>query len=379
MAKSSRLWYKTHRHVVKRVHKHVNGLRKHIHKKIKPTLHAHIKHSRSIVLRLLDSLKNPYIALAVAYLIWGATAPISKLTLTEIGPFSLLLLRTIIASFILLPFVLKHKITFTFHEQSFIALSAFFSVFLHILLFYLALPLIPSINASMIGVISPFIFVIMARMFLGEHASPRKYYGMFFGLLGVFCITVLPFLFPPSDNVLGVSTTFLATLRTLGIAEADLSGAQLRWLGHGLLILGVFIGAVGPLFLKPLRHFPGIVLTFWQFALVACFTLPFALLENPDLYLTTISWKGLLGLVYIAIPSSVVAYSLYNHGLQNTKAADVGLFSYLAPISALLVGIPLLHEYPDLWFIIGSALVLVGVWIAERHLRHKYPRHTIVR
>lgn len=341
-------------------------------------LHAHIKHARSIVLRLLDSLKNPYIALAVAYLIWGATAPISKLTLTEVGPFSLLLIRTVIASLILLPFALKQKITFTFHEQTFIALSAFLSVFLHILLFYIALPLVPSINAPIIGAISPFLFVVMARMFLGEHASPRKYYGMFFGLAGVFCITVLPFLLPQSDDVLGVSTTFLASLRALGLAEADLSGAQLRWLGNCLLLLGVFVGAAGPLFLKSLRHFPSVVIAFWQFALVACFTLPFALLESPDLYLTTISLTGVLGILYIAIPSSVVAYSLYNHGLQNTKAADVGLFSYLAPISALMVGVPLLKEYPDLWFIIGSSLVLLGVWIAERRIRHKYPRHTVV-
>ncbi len=320
---------------------------------------------------LWKGLHNPYIALATASLIWGITAPISKLTLTEIGPFTLLFFRTIIASVILLPFILKFKIMFTLREQIFVALAAFFEIFLHITLIYLALPLIPSINLPIIGSMSPFFLVLMARIFLREKASINKYYGMGLGLVGVLCITVLPALSAQSADVLGLSTQAMSTLRILGLEKYNISPQGLAWLGNGLLVLGVVVGSIGPLFIKPIRHIPAQLITFWQFALVACFTLPLALLESPRLVLTDLTAVGVVGIVYISVLSSVVAYSLYTHGLQESKAADVGIFSYLSPISALIVGIPLLHEYPDLWFIIGSALVLFGLWIAERKTRSR--------
>jgi len=44
----------------------------------------------------------------------------------------------------------------------------------------------------------------------------------------------------------------------------------------------------------------------------------------------------------------------------------VGLLSYLSPIGALFLAVPLLGEWPDIWFVVGTALVLYGVWLAER-------------
>ena len=312
---------------------------------------------------------SPFFALTVAYLIWGVAAPISKLTLGEVGPFTLLFFRTVITAIVLMPFILSHKLVFTLREQLFVALSAFFEIFLHITLIYIALPLIPSINLPIIASMSPFIFVLLARIFLREKVAMNKYYGMAFGLLGVLCITLLPILFPKPGEVLGISTQMLASLRILGLENANLPTTTIAWIGNGLLVLAIVLGSVGPLFTKSIRHLPGQLITFWQFALVACFTLPLALLESPDLYLPKLSMNGIVGIGYISILSSVVAYSLYNSGVQETKAADVGLFSYLSPLAALVVGIPLLHEYPDLWFIMGAGLVLFGVWIAEKKTR----------
>lgn len=314
-------------------------------------------------------LHSPYFALIIAYIIWGAAAPISKLTLVEVGPFTLLFFRTVITSLILLPFILSHKNTFSLREQMYVALSALTGVFLNVILIYIALPLIPSINLPIIASMSPFIFVLLARVFLREKVGMNKYFGMGFALFGVLCITLLPIIFPKPGDVLGISTQMLASLKMLGLENANLPTTSIMWIGNGLLVLAVIFGAISPIFIKPIRHYPGQLITFWQFAIVACMTLPLALMESPDLFLSKISLSGGLGIGYIGVLSSVVAYSLYNSGLQETSAAEVGLFSYLSPIAALIVGIPLLHEYPDLWFIIGAGLVLVGVIIAERQTR----------
>lgn len=329
---------------------------------------------RSPIGGLWVGLHNPSVALVIAALIWGIAAPVSKITLTEIGPFTLLFFRTVIASIVLLPSALRYRFTFTYREQVFLALSAILSIFVHLILFYMAIPLVPSIHAPIIASISPFILVLAGRIFLRERVSIRKYMGMGLGLVGIICITVLPSLFALYGDVLGLSSSALASLRMLGLGEARLGPGEIMWLGNTLLILSVVAGAVGPMFIKSIRHYPAHLITFWQFALVACFTLPFALLETPRLVISQLTPVGVSGILYIGILSSVVAYSLHTFGLQETKTADVGIFSYLSPVSALLVGIPLLHEYPDAWFIIGSAFVLGGLWIAERRSRPRPSR-----
>lgn len=310
-------------------------------------------------------LHSPYSALAVACLIWGMSAPITKLALTEIGPASLILARSTIAAIILFPFILRYKHNFTVKEQLYIGMSSCFAIFLHILLIYLALPLVPSINAPIINAISPFVLLLFARFLFHETVAKRKYVGIGLGLVGVACITVLPILVKGQGDILGAVS---GVGQILGLPSQATSGSA--WLGNGLLVAGVVLGAIGTLCIKPIKHIPGHVIAFWQFALVACFALPLSLQENMSFLNLHMGKFALFGIVYNAIFSSVIAYTLHNSSIQKVHAADLGLFSYLAPISALLLGIPLLHEYPNLWFIIGSVLVLAGVWVAEHKIRH---------
>jgi drug/metabolite transporter (DMT)-like permease len=76
------------------------------------------------------------------------------------------------------------------------------------------------------------------------------------------------------------------------------------------------------------------------------------------------SW---IGVIYGVFFSSALAYFLHNYALSKLPANRVGVFTYLEPPVAVLIAIPLLGEYPDLFFIIGSALVFVGIYLSQRH------------
>lgn len=293
---------------------------------------------------------HPCTMILVANLIWGASAPITKITLVEISPSTFLFLRMFMGTIILLPFAWVYRVKMTMHEQLFVFLSGFFGVFLNIILFYGGMPAIPSINAPMIGAIGPLMLALLARVLLKERLSSPKYIGMGLGFVGVLCISVLPILFPTATDVLGIQSVF-------GTSPL---------MGNIAMVLATLSGVLGVLFIKPITHIPGHIIAFWQFAISSAFAFPLALSEGISTQIHAIGFNSAIGIVYAGLLSSVVAYTLYNQGLHRIAASESSLFSYISPIAAVVVAVPLLHEYPSRWFIIGSILVAFGVWVAER-------------
>lgn len=305
------------------------------------------------LITLKTIIKHPSFGLAVAFLIWGASAPITKLALFEIGPASLLFLRMVVSSVILFPFALRQKYTFAVKDEVYVFLSAIFGVGVHIYLIYLALPSVSSVNVPVINALSPFLFVLLAWIFFREKVGKRKYFGMIFGFLGAFVITTLPVIFPDTKNVLGVYSP-------VKLAPS---------LGDLIILISVVFGTIGSILIKPIRHIPGHIITFWQSAVIAVAILPLAISEVPSDFVPTMSIYVIFAILFTAIANTVVAYTIYNESLHRVKASDVGLLSYLAPVSALLIAVPLLGEWPSIWFVMGTILVLYGVWIAERKVR----------
>jgi drug/metabolite transporter (DMT)-like permease len=79
-----------------------------------------------------------------------------------------------------------------------------------------------------------------------------------------------------------------------------------------------------------------------------------------------VSWIGWASLVYMAVFASVVCYLIYYYALSHVPASRVSAFSYLQPLLGTLLAIPLLGEHPTRSLLSGGALVLTGVFLAER-------------
>jgi len=81
--------------------------------------------------------------------------------------------------------------------------------------------------------------------------------------------------------------------------------------------------------------------------------------------ITSISTTGIFGIVYMAIFSSIVAYTLYEWALTVASIADTAFFNYLSPIFTLPFAYILLQEVPNKITLIGGAIIATGVVIAE--------------
>jgi drug/metabolite transporter (DMT)-like permease len=84
-----------------------------------------------------------------------------------------------------------------------------------------------------------------------------------------------------------------------------------------------------------------------------------------------LDFHGLISLLYAIFFSSAIAYYLYFYGLQKIDGEEIGIFGYINPVFTVLVAIPLLHEVPTFYFIVGSVLIVIGLCVSQ--LKHHRP------
>lgn len=285
------------------------------------------------------------IALVIANIIWGATSPILKWSLSDIEPFTLAFLRFFIAAIILLPLVI-HKLKIQRNDILFIILLAFIGFNIHIGAFLWGIKLAPSINAPIIGSAAPIFIIIGSIAFLKEKFNKKVILGAGVSLIGITIIVLRPFLEDRGDGALA---------------------------GNLLLVIGTLAVVIYTLMLKKIdSSYSTLTITFWTFMIAAIFFLPMAFWEmgTRNIFLEGIGTKGFIGIIYGAVFSSLIAYVFYTYALKKIPASQVGVSLYMDPVIAVLVAYPLLGETITPAYIAGSALVFAGIFIAERRIQY---------
>jgi len=288
----------------------------------------------------------PILALITASLIWGAAAPIFKWSIQNIPIFPLVFLRFFIASIFLIPFLKTTKI----YLKDFWAISllGILGVSLNVGLFFLGISMTSSINAGLMAASGPIFTILAAKLFLKEEGSKKLIIGALIGLFGVLIIC-------------GQSL-----LR--GSFSSDI-------FGNILLILAVW-GTVGhEIMVKKLQlKYDSTLLTYSMFLIGAFTFLPLAyyqLSTTPD-FLLHIDIRGITGIVFGILFSSLAAYFLWNWGLSKMPASKVGVFLYADPLAAALVALPLLGERLTLPDFVGGLLIFAGIFIAEKKIHYHF-------
>ena len=118
---------------------------------------------------------NPFLAIIIANVIMGMTAPIMKMGLTEIPPFILAFTRFASASILLAPFAVSHWMPLSKKDWIILILAGVSGVGLHIGLFFLGLQRTQSIVAPVIASSGPVILYAIALFFLHEKFKLKKF------------------------------------------------------------------------------------------------------------------------------------------------------------------------------------------------------------
>jgi drug/metabolite transporter (DMT)-like permease len=75
---------------------------------------------------------------------------------------------------------------------------------------------------------------------------------------------------------------------------------------------------------------------------------------------------NLLSLFYVAVFPSTVAYLCWNRGIHLIGANRAAPFFHMVPLFGSVMAMIFLGEHPQLFHIVGFALVLTGVFVASR-------------
>ncbi|HRN69679.1 MAG TPA: DMT family transporter [Candidatus Woesebacteria bacterium] len=288
-------------------------------------------------------------ALIIANVIWGAASPIFKYALTDMPPFTLAFIRFFFAGLIFLPFISRkiHHIKGKYLMH--VIVGGIWGVSINVAFFFQGLNLVSSINAPIIGAMGPLVLYVLSLFILKEKPHPQIMKGILFALTGVLIIVFAPLLRSPITHASEYSIT-----------------SQI--MGNTFFILAMLGAALHVIHTKKVANkVDPITLTGIQFFVGAISFLPFMIAELQTWSFSSLTQSSWIGIIYGIFFSSALGYVSQNYAIKKLPAQKVGIFSYMMPVVAVIVAMPLLGEYPDIFFLFGTLFVVVGIFISEKN------------
>lgn len=287
----------------------------------------------------------------LANIIWGSSFLASKYTLQAWGPFTASSLRFGIATLVLYVVlcVLGRKIhtpssTKQWIRLTIIATSGF--GFLYPLQLSGLSYLSSSLSAA-IMLTSPLLVVVFGKIVLDEKLNSQKWVALGLGVIGG---AILLSTRENSGFGLVTSTEFITgTLLTLG-ASASLAASVIvtRQLSQEL---------------------PSASITVWTMAIgfleltLAAFIFEENVLGAITKNASLISWMSLF---FLALVCSAFCFFIWNAALALTSPQEIASSMHIKTPTAVLIGLWIASEQITLEVILGTALVMLGVWISQQ-------------
>jgi drug/metabolite transporter (DMT)-like permease len=151
---------------------------------------------------------------------------------------------------------------------------------------------------------------------------------------------------------------------TLGGAE---KGSTAHWQGDLIVLAGSASFAYYTIQVKGIAHqYDALTLNTLTFALGSLLMIPFAARSITHIRWAQVALGAWGGLAFMIVLGTVAAYLIYAFALTELSASRVAAFAYLQPVVAALLGVWLLGERITLRDVAGGALILLGVYLAER-------------
>lgn len=172
----------------------------------------------------------------------------------------------------------------------------------------------------------------------------------------------------------GLERLNLARLTGMAVALAGVAVLQTGSTVGGAALAGdaIVFGAAVAFALFTVRgkaevhRFGGVTVNTFAYVGSAVAFLPVTLWSSLGFDFHRVTWTVWASLLYMALFPSVLCYLIYYYALSYIPASRVSAFAYLQPLVAMLIAIPVLGEYPSRSLLTGGALVLAGVFTAER-------------
>ena len=298
--------------------------------------------------------KSKLIALleaTLAVLAWGASFIATKVALRDVSPVTVVWLRFAMGVAILALAVLARKqfaLPTKWKEWRYFALLGFLGITFHQWLQSTGLQTSQASTTAWIVATTPVFMALLGLLVLKESLGWVRVTGIGLAALGVLLV---------------VSKGDFAALSAGHFGEP----------GDFLILISAPNWAVfSVLSRRGLQNYPASRMMLYVMALGWLFT-SVLFFTGPGLSeVTHLSAAGWLGVAFLGVVCSGLAYIFWYDALQAVSASQVGAFLYLEPLVAVVVAAIILGE-PLLWAsLLGGGIILVGVWMVNRPRRVRH-------
>jgi drug/metabolite transporter (DMT)-like permease len=294
-------------------------------------------------LRIFGKRRFVVLAFSLLVIFWGSAFAIVKIGLDHSPPVLFAGLRILIGGLaMVVAAILWGGSPNLRRDWPVFLLLALYNAVLFVGLQTYAILYLPSGSAAVVVYLQPILTGLLAWLILGEPLSTAKLIGLLLGFSGIVAVSAGSIsgganAISPVGVVLGAGSAFFWALGTVYFKKYEARVSTLWAVAVTFLVGGVVLTALG-LLVEPWGEVS------WTGEFVAC-------------------------LLYSSLVGIALAWVIWFALVRAGEASRVAAYIFAVPLSAVLIGVVILGEPLGYTLLIGAALVLSGIYLANREPR----------
>ena len=269
-------------------------------------------------------------------ILWGSAFPMIKIALNDFSAESLSAFRLILATIILLPFVIIKKLpTPELRDIPVIFILGFCGFVIYHTALNFGETLISAGISGILVSTTPIFSSALAYIFLKEHFSKWNWLSSLVAFIGI--------------SIISISKDDYTTINVLGVF---------------IILLASFSESLYFTFQKKYIEKYGFI-AFTLYTIMA--SSPFMLIFIPEIIndIHGATFTSIVSVLYLAIFPTIIPYVLLAYIVKSVGVSDATMSLYLTPIVSLLLSYLLLDELQTTLAIIGGLITLLGVSLSN--------------
>ncbi|HCT4621402.1 DMT family transporter [Staphylococcus aureus] len=269
-------------------------------------------------------------------ILWESAFPMIKIALNDFSAESLSAFRLILATIILLPFVIIKKLpTPELRDIPVIFILGFCGFVIYHTALNFGETLISAGISGILVSTTPIFSSALAYIFLKERFSKWNWLSSLVAFIGI--------------SIISISKDDYTTINVLGVF---------------IILLASFSESLYFTFQKKYIEKYGFI-AFTLYTIMA--SSPFMLIFIPEIIndIHGATFTSIVSVLYLAIFPTIIPYVLLAYIVKSVGVSDATMSLYLTPIVSLLLSYLLLDELPTTLAIIGGLITLLGVSLSN--------------
>lgn len=284
---------------------------------------------------------NIYIIIIIQQVIAAGTHLVAKTVTQEIAPVALTFLRNCISmtALIVLFYVKEKKIKVAKSDLKHLLWLSFLAVPSNQFLYLYGIKYTLASNGALLYAMTPALVLILSNFILNEQMTRMKVIGVVIAFIGISIVMFEKGIDFSSDYFYGNVMIFCAVIAW---ALYAIQGKQL------ILKYGAF-------HITALSMIGGAILF-----------MPVGLIYFTVSGIPTVTTGNWMGILYLALGTSVVSYVLWFYALGKMDTTKVAVFANMQPVLTTILAVFLLDQPITVALLVGGSITIAGVFLTQR-------------